>query len=186
MISIVSLWLPVVLSAVFVFVVSSVIHMALRYHDGDFRKLPAEDEVMEALRKFRIPPGDYALPRAATSAEMKDPGYVEKLNQGPVVMMTVMKNGPFDVRTSLLQWFAYSLLVGVLAAYVAGRALGPGAHYLAVFRFVGVTAFVAYAIAQWQDSIWYHRSWGTTLRNTFDGFVYALVTAGTFGWLWPK
>jgi hypothetical protein len=34
-------------------------------------------------------------------------------------------------------------------------------------------------------SIWYHRSWGTTLRYTVDGLVYALLTAGIFGWLWP-
>jgi hypothetical protein len=186
MVSIVSLWLPIVLSAVFVFLASFVIHMALRYHANDYRKLPAEDEVMDALRKFQIPPGDYMVPRPAGAEGMKDPKYLEKLKQGPVMVVTVMKNGMFDMRTSLFQWFVYSLLVGVLAAYVAGRALGPGTPYLKVFRFAGVTSFIAYSIAMWQDSIWYHRSWGTTMRNTFDGLVYGLLTAGTFGWLWPK
>ena len=47
-------------------------------------------------------------------------------------------------------------------------------------------AFACYAIAGWQDSIWFKRSWSTTLKNTFDGLIYALVTAGTFGWLWPR
>jgi hypothetical protein len=86
----------------------------------------------------------------------------------------------------LIQWFVYTLLVGIFAAYVAGRALEVGADYRAVFRFAGVTAFACYAIGGWQDSIWFKRPWGTTLRNTIDGLVYGLVTAGTFGWLWPR
>ncbi|MBW2258413.1 MAG: hypothetical protein JRI25_27990 [Deltaproteobacteria bacterium] len=76
-------------------------------------------------------------------------------------------------------------LLGIFAAYVAGRALEPGAHYLAVFRFAGCMAFVGYALALWQNSIWYKRAWSTTLKSSFDGLVYALLTAGTFGWLWP-
>jgi hypothetical protein len=86
---------------------------------------------------------------------------------------------------SLAQWFMYSIVIGIFAAYVAGRALQPGAPYLSVFRFAGVTAFAAYAIGGWHESIWYKRSWTATLKNTFDGLLYALVTAGTFGWLWP-
>ena len=73
----------------------------------------------------------------------------------------------------------------VLAAYIAGRALGPGAEYLHVFRFTGATAFMCYTVAGWQASIWYRRPWATTLKNTFDGFIYACLTAGAFGWLWP-
>ena len=53
------------------------------------------------------------------------------------------------------------------------------------FRFVGCTAFIGYAVALWQNSIWFKRKWSTTAKNTFDGLVYALLTAGTFGWLWP-
>ena len=186
MVSIPSLWLPILLSAVFVFVVSSIIHMALPYHRSDYRKVPAEDEVMEALRKFNIPPGDYMLPCPGSMEGMRQPAFTEKMTKGPVVVMTVMKSGPMNMTPSLVQWFVYSLVVGTLAAYVAGRALGPGAKYLTVFRFAGCTAFIAYAIALWQDSIWYKRSWGTTFRNTFDGLIYGMLTAGTFGWLWPR
>jgi hypothetical protein len=186
MVSIVSLWLPILLSAVFVFFASSLVHMVLPFHKNDYRKLPAEDEAMEALRKLKIPPGDYMVPRPDGPEGMKDPKYKEKLQQGPVLIMTVMKPGPFDMRESLSQWFAFCLLVGVFAAYVAGRALGPGESYRHVFRFAGVTAFVGYSLAMWQNSIWYKRSWGTTLRNSADGLLYGLLTAGTFGWLWPK
>jgi len=185
MVPIMVLWLPILLSAVFVFIVSSIIHMALNYHQNDFAKLPDEDKIMDDLRKHNIPQGEYAMPRAATTKEMADPAYIEKANKGPVAMLTVMESGPPKMGMSLALWFVYSIVVGIFAAYVAGRALGPDAHYLAVFRFVGVTAFVAYTVAGWQNSIWYKRKWSTTLKNTIDGLIYALVTAGTFGWLWP-
>ena len=77
-------------------------------------------------------------------------------------------------------------VVGVFAAYVAGRALPSGTDYLRVFQFVGATAFLGYSFALWPIAIWYHRSLGTTIRSTIDGLLYALLTAGTFGWLWPR
>jgi len=186
MVAIMSLWIPIVVAAVLVFVVSSIIHMALPWHRGDFRKLPAEDEVMEALRKAKIPPGDYMVPHAGSAQGMSDPAFIEKRNKGPVLVMTVMPSGAPAMTGSLIQWFLYSILAGVLAAYIAGRALAPGAHYLSVFRFAGCTAFIAYSLALMQNSIWYGRNWGATLRSMFDGLVYGLLTAGVFGWLWPR
>jgi hypothetical protein len=117
---------------------------------------------------------------------MKDPKFLEKFAQGPVLVMTVMKGGQVNMGPQLLQWFIYGIVIAVFAAYIAGRALGPGASYLQVFRFAGATTFIAYALGLWQDSIWYQRSWGTTLKNTFDALVYGLLTAGVFGWLWPR
>jgi hypothetical protein len=160
--------------------------MVLPYHRSDYGKVPAEDEVMGALRKFNIPPGDYFIPCAVSPKQSKDPGFVEKMKQGPVAFFTVMKSGPPSMGLSLTLWFLYCIVMGVFAAYVSGRALGPGAHYLSVFRFAGCTAFAGYALALWQNSIWYKRAWTTTLKSTFDGLVYALLTAGTFGWLWPR
>jgi hypothetical protein len=186
MVSLLSLAIPILVSAVIVFVISSVIHMVLTYHRNDFRRIPKEAEVMEALRPFRIPPGDYALPYGGSPAAMKDPGYVAKLNKGPVLIATVLPPGPPAMAASLLLWFLYCIVVGVFAGYVAGRALPPGAAYLEVFRFAGTTAFTGYALALLQNSIWYKRDWGTTLKSMFDGLVYALLTAGTFGWLWPR
>lgn len=179
------LWLPILLSAVFVFLASSVIHMLLPYHRSDFGKVPAEDETMNALRKANLPPGDYMMPCATSPGAMKAPEYLEKLKKGPVVVMTVMPAGGLSMGPSLAMWFVFSLAVGVFAAYVAGRALDQGAHYLKVFRFAGVTAFTCYAMALWPASIWYKRKWSTTIKGTFDGLVYALLTGGTFGWLWP-
>jgi hypothetical protein len=186
MVGLMSLWLPILLSAVFVFVVSSIIHMFLGYHSNDFGKVPSEDQVMDALRPFNIPPGDYVVPCAGSSKNMKSPEFVEKVNRGPVAFITVFPTGMPKMGASLAQWFVYCAVVSLFAAYIASRALDPGAHYLAVFRFVGAAAFLGYAVALWQNSIWYKRKWSTTLKSTFDGLVYALFTAGTFGWLWPS
>lgn len=186
MVSLVELWAPILLAALFVFVASSVIHMFLGYHAADMRGVPDEPKVMEALRAFNLPPGDYGMPKATSSADLKNPAFLQKMQAGPVIFMTVLPNGPVQMGTSLALWFLYCVVVGIFAGYIAGRALGPGADYLSVFRFAGATAFVGYTLALWQQTIWYKRSVATTLRSTFDGLIYALLSGGCFGWLWPR
>jgi hypothetical protein len=186
MVPLTSLWMPILLSAVFVFIASSILHMVLPVHKGDYRPLPSEDAVMESLRRFKIPPGDYMVPCGTGPESMKSPAFVEKMKAGPVAVMTVMQPGPPAMGANLAQWFVYCVVVGVFAAYIAGRALPPGTHYLQVFRFAGCTAFIGYSLALWQNSIWYKRAWATTIKSTIDGLIYGLLTAGTFGWLWPR
>jgi hypothetical protein len=186
MVSVLSLLIPILVSAVLVFVASSIIHMVLPFHRKDVRRLSKEDEVLETLRRLGVPPGDYMAPHAGSPAGMKAPEFIDKMQKGPIVVMTVAPGGSTSMGTSLTLWFLYSLLVSVFAAYVTGRALGPGAHYLSVFRFAGTVAFVGYSLALLQNSIWYKRNWGTTMRGMVDGLVYGLLTAGTFGWLWPR
>lgn len=72
---------------------------------------------------------------------------------------------------------------GILWFLAAPLVLAP---YPAVFRFAGSTAFVGYALAQWQHSIWYCRAWRTTIKSTIGGIVYGFLTGGTVGWLWPQ
>jgi hypothetical protein len=186
MVPLFSLWLPILVSAVVVFFASFVLHMVLPFHRKDFAKLPNEDAAREALGKLNIPPGDYMLPSSQDPKCMKDPVFVEKLTKGPVVLMTFLQPGPPSMGKNLVQWFIFCIVVSILAAYIAGHALKPGDSYLAAFRFAGCTAFIGYAIAQWQDSIWYRRAWSTTIKNNIDGLIYGLLTAGVFGWLWPS
>ena len=87
---------------------------------------------------------------------------------------------------SLALWFVYAIVVGIFAAYIAGHALAPGTRYAEVLRFAGCTAFLAYSLALLQNSIWYWRNWGATLRSMFDGLVYGLLTGAMFAWLWPR
>ncbi len=186
MIPILSLWMPILVSAVLVFIASSVIHMLLRYHRNDFRQLPDEDGVLNALAPFKIPPGDYAVPYAGSMEAMQSETYRGKVERGPVSFMTVVEpSAVFSMAPSLLQWFLYSVIVGVFAAYLGGRMLSPGAEYIDVFRLTGTVAFACYSMALMQRSIWYKQSWATTGKSMFDGLIYALLTAGSFGWLWP-
>lgn len=180
-----SLWLPILLSAVLVFIVSSVIHMVLPYHKSDFGPVPRETDAIAALAPLDIPPGDYAMPWAGSMDAMKTPEYQEKLRRGPNAFLTVLPKGPMSMGNSLAQWFAYALVVGLFVAYVTGRAFGPGARYLDVFQIASTTAFLGYGMALAQGSIWYRRRWSSTFKSMFDALIYGLLTAGVFGWLWP-
>lgn len=180
-----SLWFPIVASSIAVFVVSSVIHMFLTYHQSDYQALPEEARAMDALRPLAIPPGEYILPYAKSNEERRSPEYTAKLRQGPVALLTVWPSGPLAMGPALIQWFLYTLMVGGTVAYVLSRFVAPGEPYLRVFQLAGTVAFAAYAMALWQNAIWLRSSWKATLKSTFDGLVYALVTAGVFGWRWP-
>jgi len=181
------LWLPILVSAIVVHIASSIIHMVLSaWHRNDFDKLANEDRVMEALRALSIPPGDYVMPRPDGPQDLKSPAYLEKRARGPVAFMTVLPGGAFNMGKPLALWFGFCLVVGAFAGYVACSALPPGTIYAKVFQIVGTTAFVGYTLAAWPTSIWYGRRWGTTIRLTLDGLVYALLTGGVFGWLWPQ
>ena len=186
MVPLTSLLLPILVSAVIVFVASSIMHMLLPYHRSDLKKMANEDELLEALRRLNIPPGDYCAPHPGSPENMRKPEYVDKVSKGPIALMTIAPGAPPAMGPMLALWFVYSAVVSLFAGYIASRALGPGAHYLHVFRFVGTSAFMGYSLALAQHSIWYKRNWGTTLKSMFDGLVYGLLTAGTFGWLWPR
>ncbi|HTT11475.1 MAG TPA: hypothetical protein VMG60_11340 [Burkholderiaceae bacterium] len=180
-----SLWLPILLSAVLVFFASFVLHMALPWHHGDYGRIPEEQRLMDALRPLNIPPGDYMVPRPGDMKEMRTPEFQQKMQAGPVLVVTVLPNGRMAMGKYLAYWFVYCLVVGYFAAYVGAASLPPGTSYLRVFQIVGTTAFVGHALALWQMKIWYRRSLGTTIRSTMDGLLYGLLTGGTFGWLWP-
>ncbi|HEV8148572.1 MAG TPA: hypothetical protein VGP61_00155, partial [Gemmatimonadales bacterium] len=172
--SLVALWLPILLSAVSVFVVSSIIHMLLPWHKSDYPAVPNEDKAREAIRALGIPPGDYMIPRPVTREDMRSAAFMEKVKQGPNLILTVLPSGPWSMGRNLTLWFVYAVVVGIFAGYLTSRALPPGAEYVEVFRFAGCTAFVGYVLALWQMSIWYQRAWSTTIKATFDGLIYAL------------
>ena len=181
-----SLWAPILLSAVFVFVLSSIIHMVLGYHANDYAKLPAEDDAMAVLRKLGIPPGDYFIPKASSHKDMKNPEFLKKVQLGPLGSLTILPPSGFAMGKRLAGWFLYSIVVGIFAAFVAGTALTPGTPYKPVFHMVALVAWAGYALALWQSPIWKGTKVSTTIKATFDGLLYALLTAGTFGWLWPR
>lgn len=186
MVSLGALWLPIVLSAVLVFVVSSIIHMVLGYHSRDYTKLPNEDAVRAAIRSGNPAPRQYIIPYAMGPKDMESPEIKQKYAEGPVGVLNLKPSGSYGMGASLVQWFVFALVVSLFIAYVASHALPAGSEYLRVFQLVGTVGFLAYAAGQLPAAIWMGKPWSVAWKETFDGLVYGMVTAGAFGWLWPK
>ncbi|RMH03317.1 MAG: hypothetical protein D6702_06335 [Planctomycetota bacterium] len=180
-----ALWLPILLSAVLVFVASSLLHIVLPFHRGDHRRLPGEEELLAAMREHGVERGVYLFPCPASIQDAAGEEMQEKYRRGPVGWMTVLPNGPIRMGRSLLHWFLFTLLIGIFAGYVLWHAVPAGADYLAVFRLAGGLGFLAYGIPALQDSIWKGQPLSITLKFVFDGLVYALVLAGCFAGFWP-
>lgn len=186
MLTLLDLWLPILVSAVFVFIISSVLHMVIPIHKGDWKKFPGEEEVLAAMRTQGVIPGDYMFPWANSMKEMSTPQMVEKQNLGPVGFLHVLSNGPLNMGKSLGQWLVYCIVMSLFVAYITKLAYAADTAYAEIFRCSGTVAILGYAMGNVQNSIWKGVCWLTTLKFVFDGTVYGLVTAGTFGWLWPE
>ena len=182
MVDLASLWLPILLSAVFVFVVSSVIHMALPIHKNDYVGLPDEERVLEVLRAS-APPGQYRFPWAASMKECGTPEMKAKFQRGPIGTMVLLSG--MNIGKALGQWFVFCLVIGLFVAYVAHLCIPAGASGMLVFRVASACAMLGYAFASVDSSIWKGVNWSTTFKFVFDGVVYALVTGAAFAWLWP-
>jgi hypothetical protein len=179
-----ALWLPILLSAVIVFIASSIMHTVLSYHKSDCHQIPDEDKVMVTLRGAGLQRGIYMFPYCDPK-DMKSPAMQEKYKQGPIGMMTVFPPGPPALPKFLAMWFAYCLVIGIVVAYLIWHTLRPGDPYRHVFRSAGTAAFLAYGLGNLSNGIWKGQPWSMTIKETIDGLVYGLLTAGTFGWLWP-
>jgi len=181
-----SLWLPTLASAVAIFIASSLIHMVLPWHKNDYPRLANEDAVMDALRPLNVPTGEYFVPRPTSREALRSPEFIARANRGPVFILNMMPNGIMPMGKNLVIWFVYLLVVAFVAGHIALLAIRPPAEHRRLFHTVGLSAFMGYAFALWQMSIWYRRPWMTTLKATIDGFIYALITAEIFALLWPR
>ncbi len=184
MVPLAALWAPIVLSAVIVFIASSIMHMLLPYHQSDCRPLPDEEKVLATLRDAGVQRGLYMFPYGSHK-EMKTPAMQEKYKRGPVGMMTLFASGPPALPKFLVMWFVYCLVIGFFTAYLTAHTVAPGVNYLVVFRVAGTAAFMAYGLGQLSNGIWKGQPWSMTIKECIDGLIYGLLTAGTFGWLWP-
>jgi len=180
-----ALWVPIVLSAVIVFIASSIMHTVLKYHQSDVRQLPEEEKTTAALRGAGLRRGLYVFPYC-NPKDMKSPAMVEKYKLGPVGMLTVFPSAPPAMPKFLGQWFGYCLIISFFVAYLTGHTIAPGTPYLAVFRVAGTAGFLAYGLGQLSNGIWKGQPWSMTIKEVVDGLIYGLLTAGTFGWLWPR
>ncbi|MBI3834096.1 MAG: hypothetical protein HY287_07180 [Planctomycetes bacterium] len=185
MISTTDLWLPILLSAVGVFIASSILHMVIPIHKGDFKKLPGEERILAEMRSQGVQPGSYRFPFAVTMKEMGSPEMLEKLKRGPVGISTVLPSGPCNMGKSLILWFLYSIMISAFAAHLAAQGLSRGGSFKSIFHLTALAATLGYVVGHLPESIWKGQQWSTTFKFVLDGVLYAIVTGLTFGWLWP-
>ncbi|MFT6042410.1 MAG: hypothetical protein ACI9C2_002591 [Gammaproteobacteria bacterium] len=174
-------WMPILLSAVAIFIASSVLHMVIPMHASDHKILPGEDDLLNSMRGKDIPQGNYMFPYVKSMKDMGNDEMIEKYQQGPVGFMTILPSGTPAVGKSLMQWFVYTILVSIFIAYVLSFSLAAEVDYMDVFRISGTIAFMTYGLNEVTSSIWKGQSWWVTFKFGIDGLVYALVTAGVFG-----
>lgn len=177
------LWLPILLSAVAVFILSALFHTVVPFHNREWRGLSGEPAVLDALGKAAPTPGLYMMP-FTTQEGMKDPEWQARMARGPVGFLTVMPNGMRPMGPMLGMSLVHNLVVAVFVAYVASHTIALDADYLTVFRVTGTITFMAYALGQVPDSVWFGRPWKSYGLIVMDALAYALVTAGIFGWRW--
>ena len=184
-ISIASLWLPIVLSAVIVFAAAIVVWMVLPHHKTDWAGIPNEGSLLEALRGLGLGRGQYIFPRGMTSEGRKDPDAKADVERGPAGYLVLIEPGPPNMGKNLGLYFLFNLGVSLMVGYLASRTLAAGTEYLQVFRVAATIGFLAYGAAEIPGAIWYGRSWSSTLKTLIDALVFGLLMGGVFGWLWP-
>lgn len=179
-----SLWLPVVVSAVAVLLVSSIVHMVLKYHKADYKGLGA-NEAAAAQALKGLAPGVYPIPYCSDPAQMKDPAMQKRYVDGPVGMLTIISSGPPNMGKYLGLWFAFCFLISFTAGYVARHTLQADSAAQEIMRLTGTLAFVGYGYGHIMDSIWKGQPWSNTVRGLIDAVIYAVVTGLVFRFLWP-
>ena len=184
MVSLAHLWLPILLSAVFVFIASSLVHMVLKWHNSDYHGFSNEDEVRAAITKGTPAPGQYILPYCADHKDMGSEAMQAKMKEGPVGFMILRAPCPMNMGPMLFQWFLFCVLVSLFTALLLVHAVPAVATYKHVFHIAALAAFMAYAFAIIPMGIWWGQPWRSVAKGMLDGLIYAGVTAGTFGWLW--
>jgi hypothetical protein len=184
-VNLIDLWMPILLGGVLAWIASAAIHMALKYHNSDYRSLSNEDEVAASLRNGAPGPGLHSIPFCADMKQLGDPAMQEKFTKGPVAFVTIFPNGMPAMGKLIGQQMLYFLVGCVLIAWCATLGLDAGADFRRVFGFVAPVGFLAFGWAVVPFSIWYGHPWSTTAKYLLDALIYGLVVAASFAWLWP-
>ena len=179
------LWLPILLTAIFIFIASSVIHMVLKWHNPDYRRLSNEDEVRAAIRAGSPLPGLYALPHCTEMKDMQKPETMQKFVEGPVGFLTLRSTGAPAMGGTLLQWFAFTLVIAAAAGALALQSFGIDGNPRQAAHLVGIVSLLVYAGGNVPEGIWMGRPWISVLKHVIDGVIYGVISAVTFLWLWP-
>ncbi len=179
-----SLWLPILLAAAAVWVLSAIVWMALPHHKRDFIALPDEESFIEQVRRSGIRPGNYVFPDFRDHNAMKSEKTQKALNEGPVGHLSVWPT-PVTMGGKMVSTFVVYLVVSALIAYLARTALPGEASFSKVFQIAGTAGVLAYSFAFIPNAVWFGAYRRTIVASVVDGVVYGLVTGALFAWLWP-
>lgn len=180
-----SLWLPILLSAVVVFVISSLVHMVIKWHAGDYGFFANEDAIRDAIRAANPAPGRYVIPQCKEMKDMASAAMVKKYNEGPVGHVTIIPNGPPNMGKYLGLWFLLCVLVSVATACVVARLIPHDPAFAQrAAKLAGAVSFIAYGFGTIQESIWSGRPWSQSVKYILDAALYAAGTAMVFYFLW--
>ena len=184
--AIAQLWLPILVTAVLIFIASSLIHMVFKWHNSDYRKLGNEDEVRAAVRAGSPAPGQYVIPHCMDMKDMAGETMQQKFREGPVALLTVKASGMPNMGKALGSWFVYCVAVAAFAAILAMGAFPAGQQYAHnAGHLVGMVSFLTYFGGSPQMSIWMGKPWSASGKDLLDSLIFGTISALTFMWLWP-
>jgi hypothetical protein len=180
------LWLPIVVATVIAFVASSLLWMAGPHHKKEWKPAPDQNGLRDVLRKAGAQPGAYMFPFGDRSNKEAFAESMKQWAEGPAGILYIYPKGPMAMGGLMVKQAIFFLVVNVFLAYLGTHAGLDHTSYLHVFRVVGTGAFMAYFLGAVPESIWFGRPWKSLWLTGVDALIYALLTAGTFGWLWPR
>lgn len=179
------LWLPILLSAVVVFVISSLVHMVFKWHAADYNSVSNEDAIRAAINAGKPVPGRYVIPHCKDMKDMGTPEMIKKYQDGPVMHFTILPSGTPNMGKYLGLWFAWTVVVALLAAYLAARACGLDPSVAArAAQWGAAITFIAHGLGTVQESIWTGRPWASSAKYLLDAALYAAGTGMVFNFLW--
>ena len=183
------LWLPIVLSAVILFIASSVIWMFAPHHKTEWKEPPQVDALRTFLRQSGITAGAFVFPHMTAADRADKAKAAEKMKQaeeGPAGVLFLRAPGPMGMGRMMVQQFVFFLVVAALIALLDVHMMDRGTVYLAVFKRDAIIAFLTFGLGTAPESIWFARPWKSFWLQAIDAAIYAGLLAGTFGWLWPR
>ena len=179
-----TLWMPILATAVLVFIASSLIHMVFKWHMADYNALSNEEEVRAVIRAGSPKPNLYVIPYCADMKAMASEEMKKKFIEGPCALLTIRPSGAPTMGKALGSWFVLNLVIAAIAACLAMSAYPGKEHANAAGQLAGIVTFLTYFGGSVQMGIWMGKPWASVARDALDCIIFAVITGLVFMWLW--